>query len=57
MRYADGQFTVTLSKLMAPSARLVVFFVQPDGEIVADGLNFIVDDAFDNKVKIKQYFS
>jgi len=51
VRYADGQFTVTLSKLMAPSARLVVFFVQPDGEIVADGLNFIVDDAFDNKVK------
>lgn len=35
---------------MAPSSRLVVYFVNAGGEIVADGLNFIVDDAFENKV-------
>ncbi|WAR00001.1 CD109-like protein [Mya arenaria] len=51
-RYSDGSFNIALSTAMAPSARIVVYFVQPDGEIVADGLNFVVDDTFDNKVTI-----
>ncbi|KAH3835369.1 hypothetical protein DPMN_108715 [Dreissena polymorpha] len=51
--FSTGSFQVAISKEMAPSSRLVVYFVNAGGEIVADGLNFIVDDAFENKVTVQ----
>ena len=35
---------------MAPSARFLAYFIRDDDEIVADGLNFVVDDIYENKV-------
>ena len=35
---------------MAPKAKLMLYYVRPDGEIVADGLSFNVEGIFDNKV-------
>ena len=46
----NGSLNITIDKEMAPSARFVVYFIQPDGEIVADGFNFVVEDIFENKV-------
>ncbi len=36
----------------APSARIVVYYVRPDGEVVADALNFEVEGTFQNFVRI-----
>ena len=41
---------IIVTREMAPSARIVAYFVQPDREIVADGLNFVVDEIYENKV-------
>ena len=35
---------------MAPVARVVVYYVRPDGEVVADALNFDVEGTFQNFV-------
>ena len=35
---------------MAPNARIVVYYVRMDGEIVTDSISFSVDGAFLNKV-------
>ena len=37
---------------MAPHARLVVYYVREDGEIVADSLHFTVGGAVQNEVII-----
>ena len=39
-----------MTTIMAPRARIVVYYVRPDGEIVADALRFNVEGLFDNKV-------
>lgn len=36
---------------MAPTARVVVYFVREDGEVVADAVNFDVDGTFQNFVR------
>ena len=36
---------------MAPLARVVVYFVRFDGEVVADALNFDVEGTFQNFVR------
>ena len=36
-------FSVALSRDMAPSARIVAYFVAPDGQVVVDSLNFHVN--------------
>lgn len=36
-------FSVALSREMAPSARIVAYFVAHDGQVVADSLNFHVN--------------
>ena len=35
---------------MAPSSRLVAYYVTDDDEIVADVVNFAVDGIYENKV-------
>ena len=39
-----------VSREMAPSARFIAYFIRDDDEIVADGLNFVVEDIYENKV-------
>ena len=36
-------FDIGISRKMAPSAHMIVYYVRYDGEIVADSLNFHVD--------------
>ncbi|XP_052280943.1 CD109 antigen-like [Dreissena polymorpha] len=51
-QFSSGSFKVTITKEMAPSCRLVAYFVNTNGEIVADGLNFVFEDLFENKVTV-----
>lgn len=44
-------FTVPIVSEMAPKARMLVHFIKPSGEIVADGITFAVEGTFKNKVK------
>ena len=44
--------TFQVTPAMAPSARIVVYYVRPDGEVVADALNFEVEGTFQNFVRI-----
>ncbi|KAK3612490.1 hypothetical protein CHS0354_024460 [Potamilus streckersoni] len=46
-------FNVLLTSNMAPAARILVYYVKSDGEIVADGISFMVQEIFRNKVDIK----
>ena len=43
-------YPVVVTREMSPSARFVAYFVRHDGEIVADGLNFVVEEIYENKV-------
>ena len=43
------KFNATSS--MAPKAKLILFFVRSDGEVIADGLTMNVQGVFENKVK------
>lgn len=36
---------------MVPRAKAMVYYVRPDGEVVADGLSFNVEGIFENQVK------
>ncbi|KAL3843233.1 hypothetical protein ACJMK2_021177 [Sinanodonta woodiana] len=46
-------FNVLITSNMAPSARILAYYVKSDGEIVADGLSFTVEEIFQNKVDIQ----
>ncbi|KAK3607703.1 hypothetical protein CHS0354_016727 [Potamilus streckersoni] len=46
-------FTLPMLHDYSPSARIVVHFVRTGGEIVADALNFNVDNFFENEVSIR----
>lgn len=41
---------MTITRAMTNLAKFVVYYVTPDGEIIADGLNFAVEEIFENKV-------
>ena len=43
-------FSVMITHEMSPNARVVVYYVRADGEIVTDSISFHVDGAFKNKV-------
>ncbi|XP_059162966.1 CD109 antigen-like [Physella acuta] len=45
-------FSIVSEPSMAPSARMVVYYVRPDGEVVADSISFDVIGAFKNKVTV-----
>lgn len=43
-------FRFQVTPAMAPSARVVVYYVRQDGEVVADALNFDVEGMLQNFV-------
>jgi hypothetical protein len=43
-------FSLISSSVMAPSARILVYCIRRDGEVVVDGLSVTVENPFDNKV-------
>ncbi|XP_033743827.1 CD109 antigen-like isoform X3 [Pecten maximus] len=45
-------FHVPLNSKMAPNARIVAYYVRPDGEIVTDSISFDVSGTFENEVSI-----
>lgn len=45
-------FDILITDKMAPNARLIVYYVRADGEIVTDSISFDVDGAFLNQVSI-----
>jgi CD109 antigen len=45
-------FRFQATAAMAPVARVVVYYVRADGEVVADALNFDVDGTFQNFVRL-----
>lgn len=44
-------FEILMTAAMAPSARMLVYYVRPNGEIVADSVQFNVEGVFENRVK------
>lgn len=49
---ANSRFSIRITPQMAPNARIVVYYVRPDGEIVTDSISFDAEGAFENKVSI-----
>nr|BAE44110.1 thioester-containing protein [Tauphaedusa tau] len=49
---SEYTFSVKSDSSMAPNARIVVYYVRTDGEIVTDSISFDVGGAFRNKVSI-----
>lgn len=46
------RFKFTVTQRMSPKARLIVYYVRIDGEIVADALNFDVEGVFQTPVEV-----
>jgi Alpha-2-macroglobulin bait region domain len=42
--------TITLTKEMAPSSQLIVYYMQPSGEIVYDNIKLELEQPSENKV-------
>lgn len=49
-------FSVQSKPGMAPTARLLVYCIKKDGEVVVDTLNIKIDDPFQNQVRIFKCF-
>ena len=47
-------FSIQVNAKMAPNARIVVYYVRTDGEIVTDSISFDVEGVFENQVKFFQ---
>ncbi|XP_071127944.1 CD109 antigen-like isoform X2 [Mytilus edulis] len=45
-------FSISVNSKMAPNARIVVYYVRTDGEIVTDSISFDVEGVFNNQVSI-----
>lgn len=54
--FNEGVLQVKLTRAMTPTSRLVVYYVKEDNEIVADGLNLVIDEIFQNKVEVLFFF-
>ncbi|XP_063425362.1 CD109 antigen-like [Mytilus trossulus] len=52
MRYSR-KHKVSITYAMTPTAKMIVYYVRADGEIVADAVTFSVQDVLKNKVTIK----
>ncbi|XP_046542511.1 LOW QUALITY PROTEIN: CD109 antigen-like [Haliotis rubra] len=48
----DFTFAIPVTPKMAPNARIIVYYVREDGEIVTDSVSYDVEGAFQNKVSI-----
>ena len=47
---ASGYLMLPVTSGMAPKAKVIVFYIRPDGEVVADGLSFNVEGIYKNEV-------
>jgi hypothetical protein len=43
---------INITAKMAPTATLLLYYVRPNGEIVADSITFNIDEIFSNKVRL-----
>lgn len=50
-------FSVAVSRDMAPVARVIAFYVKPDGEVVADSLTFYINIERLNTVKVCELYA
>ena len=48
------QDSFTVTSKMSPAAKLLVYYIRPDKEVVADSISFDVQPVFDNKVRAEQ---
>lgn len=51
MRYSR-KHKVSITYAMTPTAKMIVYYVRADGEIVADAVTFSVQDVLKNKVNL-----
>lgn len=49
----EFKFHITSTSTMAPMAHLLVSYVQPDGEVIADSLNFEIDGVIQNSIDLQ----
>ena len=49
--FTGTSFSFVVTAEMAPNARVIVYYVRTDGEIVTDSISFDVDGAFQNEVR------
>ncbi|XP_013393359.1 C3 and PZP-like alpha-2-macroglobulin domain-containing protein 8, partial [Lingula anatina] len=47
------EFTITADSNMAPKARILVYFLTADGEMIVDSVDFTVEGAFRNDVSVR----
>ncbi|XP_053399007.1 CD109 antigen-like [Mercenaria mercenaria] len=50
--FIGNTFNIPIDSDMAPNARIIVYYVRTDGEVVTDSISFDVDGAFQNEVTI-----
>lgn len=50
MSSTKRKFRVKMTSKMAPSARLIVYYIADGGEIIADSVDFNVEGVFKNEV-------
>ncbi|XP_053399009.1 CD109 antigen-like isoform X3 [Mercenaria mercenaria] len=50
--FTGNTFNIPIDSDMAPNARIIVYYVRTDGEVVTDSISFDVDGAFQNEVTI-----
>ncbi|XP_060581140.1 CD109 antigen-like isoform X3 [Ruditapes philippinarum] len=50
--FNGNNFNIPIDAEMAPNARIIVYYVRTDGEVVTDSISFDVDGAFQNQVTI-----
>lgn len=50
----DADFSFPSTAAMAPSARIVVYSITYNKEVVVDGLTISVENPFDNEVRQKE---
>ena len=55
VNYRSHTFRFQATPAMAPVARVVVYYVRADGEVVADALNFDVEGTFQNFVRFLHF--
>ncbi|KAJ8029030.1 Murinoglobulin-1 [Holothuria leucospilota] len=48
----EAVFSVKITASLSPVARLVVYYISPEGEVVADSVELKVNEAFENEVSL-----
>ena len=48
---AGKSFDILITDKMAPNARIIVYYVRANGEVITDSISFDVEGAFLNQVR------